>query len=1535
MRTAFITFVVMVTGLCAAQDFVAETERVFTPGERPEIAIHQSAAAQEYELTMWRVKDPIGFCAAQKDLMRPEIEGTPLRKELDAAIAASDAAIKPKVYDAAARGATGFVYVGTCRVTLSEEEKSTGDSGGDESGWRRHVVSLGVSEKGLYLVEVRSGVRAAYVTVCVSEICLVLKRTEREALAQVAKRSDGEPVPQAKVTVYDGGKKTGEWVTGQRGTALIEFQRYRPRLRVFAAAGDDFAASESYHYPVAVKGMRCYLYTERPVYRPGERAHFRAIARRVDGEHLRVVPNAPVRWEVTDARRRKVAEGAGVTSRFGTFHGSFDLKKGVSLGRCHLTLRIGGKSFRCEFHVETYRKPDFRVTAASDRPHYVQGKSVRLDLRATYLFGGPVTSGKVRVAVKRSRFSMDPFARERNQFLSAKEMEFLKEETVATAEGKLTAEGAFSKEFATERLPYDYALRFEVHVTDETTHRTVSTSTTALLTTSGIRLGIMTDSHLYNTGEALKARVRVVSFEGEVSDVEVEIAARAADGQVLHAERVKTDARGEATLIFKAERPGRLILSASATDHDGNPATASQGVWVIDKKSPQLVYDGDWLELVTDKDTYMPGETVYALIVAPTAPTWRLVTVEGAKLYDAHVQEIKGHAQLFTFRVTESMMPNVYVSVSMVYGNRLLTAEKMVMVPPAAKRINIKSVWNKKEYRPREEATISVEATDASGKPVKCELSAGVVDEGLYLVRPERTPEIVTFFWPRTGNGVSTTRRLDAPSVSEGLRSERLAAVLGEAGKKMKGHGVDSAVDEEAPRRFRRGLGYSGMPSPGSGGPRIVEEALVEKPVNLLSRGARSKESSAGEEVSVWRRNFATTAFWAPVVETDENGRATIKFTLPDNLTTWRLTLRAADVGDRFGGARATAVSNLPVMVRTVWPRFLRLGDRVTLAAVAHNRTEKALPLQVVLDADNLKGAGLTMMREVPAGGHLRLPGEYKAEKIGEAKVRVKVHSERGTDAMEVKLPVIAGGVRRAASGGGLLKKGTSAWHFSIPSDAADARLEVHVAPNLHAAVTQALRYLVDYPYGCVEQTMSRFLPAVVAAHAYQRLQVKMGGLEKKLPSVLKAGVARLRDYQHADGGWGWWKDDATDAFMTAYVVMGLSLAREADVKVDGEVLKRGVAALKAMVEKGVGDYNREAYCIWALSTAGHDVSALVDRVFDDKRRKEADAYTKALVVMALERCGRSDDAKLTARELLSAASEDGATLYWGDERAVHRSSDAVETTAYVVWALTRAEGGGDKADKAVGWLLSRRCGGRWKSTRDTAAAVLALVAHAGAALKETKVNLSVRLNGNRVAQMTDRDVREAGSFSVALTEGLKAGGNVLEVVLDDGPAVWWSAGLTYTSRQRPVPPENNGFEVGRVYRQIRLVTGKKGFETTVEFVGDGIVETGEIVTVEVVVKTEEDREYVVVADPLPAGLEFDRRTTLSLFGPVPKHVHREAWDDKVVFFLRRMKAGVHRFRYAARAAVRGTYRTPPAYAELMYFPAVRGHGKDTIVGVR
>ena len=264
---------------------------------------------------------------------------------------------------------------------------------------------------------------------------------------------------------------------------------------------------------------------------------------------------------------------------------------------------------------------------------------------------------------------------------------------------------------------------------------------------------------------------------------------------------------------------------------------------------------------------------------------------------------------------------------------------------------------------------------------------------------------------------------------------------------------------------------------------------------------------------------------------------------------------------------------------------------------------------------------------------------------------------------MEKTYPVFEHGIEKLLVKSGKVRGQEVTIQLNIPAARKkdSTSLSLQVTPSMAVTMLDALPYLIDYPYGCTEQTMSRFLPAVLVAKTINDLNLKKtanqnyGGIVeehlakthpegkkdlKKLSDMVNAGLQRLYDFQHADGGWGWWKEGESDHFMTGYVVWGFTLARAAGVEVREDALNRGAEFLAKELVEQEDSYDMQSWMLHALSSYKAQIKSgpgdyeqkAIENLWKNKDR--LNAYTRALFALSAHQYGDREKAMVLIRNL-------------------------------------------------------------------------------------------------------------------------------------------------------------------------------------------------------------------------------------------------------------------------------------------------------------
>lgn len=1122
---------------------------------------------------------------------------------------------------------------------------------------------------------------------------------------------------------------------------------------------------------------------------------------------------------------------------------------------------------------------------------------------------------------------------------------------------------------------------------------------------------------------------------------------------------VKTNDKGEAELSFTPEREGWYRIAWTSVDKGTAIIKAETAVWVTTNATTELGYRHGGLELIVDKDTFRAGQKAAVMLHTPVSNRYVLFSVEGDNLYSYQLVHLDGTAKLLEVPIEEKHEPNIFLNAVMVSDRQLYADMKQIVIPPDRHFLNVEVTADRSDYQPREDGTLTVTTKDRDGKPVAAEVSLGLIDESVFYIQPEIAGDPRRFYYGnKRGHYVQTQSSFQQKQYArliEGenkqLLDDRQIALRDEGRREKKDTPFERqeilAKLQSAPVAQTESVTVLG----GLGGfvtdraraaDRVDAYKVSELPLNgrnyselvALQPGAASAESGAnaampGREPAVQVRNdFRSTVFWQPDVVTDKNGKAVVKVKYPDSLTTWKATARATTADNQFGIADVSTRTRMPLLVRLQAPRFFVTGDAVTVSAVINNNTDVALTVAPSLEAEGVVVSGLVIDGKpvkgeqgsvtVAAHSEQRIDWLVSAQQPGNAKLKVTARSlDKGAkyaDAMERSFVVHEHGIEKFLAKSGKMRGDEVAISLDIPQErkADTTTLTVQVAPSMAVTMLDALPYLIDYPYGCTEQTMSRFLPASIVAKTLRDLGLKpeiamsrlFGGIEqihagethtngerdlRELDAMVKAGLARLQDFQHADGGWGWWKEGESDHFMTAYVVWGLTLARDAGIEVKPEVMQRGASFLDKELVEEEANPDQQAWMLHALaayhaSAERGEITRFQKKAFDNlwTSRDRLNAYTRALLALSAHQFGFAEQAKMLVRNLENGVKRDTApdasivirgeqksdatvmgTAHWGEDGLYWRWSDGgVEATAFALRALLLIDPQNKLIEPVTNWLVKNRRGAQWSNTRDTAIVVMTLTDYLRVS-GELKPDLAYELtvNGQRIATktLTAADAFSAPSQFTINREFIRDGGNDIRIVRKGGTSpVYFAAHANFFSREEPLKAAGNEIFVRReYYKLVSSPTLLKGFVSERQPLREGeSVASGTRIETVLTIEAKNNYDYLLFEDLKPAGFEaVELRSGQPLYAyqmkqsqlkpgesanpdPQPainsRWVYQELRDRKVAMFIDRLPEGVWQIRYEMRAEAPGTFHALPVLGHAMYVPEIRCNGVEERISV-
>ena len=1432
---------------------------------------------------------------------------------------------------------------------------------------------------GLYYVELtspdlpkRRDRRPARYLFSKSRLNLTLKQSRSEALVWATDLSTGQPVADLPLALYyEGERLDADGETDAEGlfsrSGLDIENSWEPFFAIANQPGDeDFGIGYNawadgispwdFNQPSEFWGSdyQGYLYTDRPIYRPDQTVYFKGIVRADDDAHYQLPDDMDsVEVQIWDPQGKELYKETLSLNDMGTLYDELVLDEEASLGTYYLEMRAPERDMfvNTTFRVAEYKKPEFQVSVTPARDACLRGESLAVSVEATYYFGGPVANAQVHWSVLSDdytfryhcpqgqscpRYSWTDF-----EWGSYEEGYGYYGRLVAEGEAQTDDQGRVTFEVATDldAKAQSQIFTIEASVTDLNGQQ-VSNRTAAIVHGAEFYVGLAPRGYLARVGQEKEVDLLAVDWEGEpVSGTPLTVVfaehkwysvrRQAEDGNYywewtaqdtpLLTTTVTTDDEGQAVAAFAPPKAGSYRVRVIGRDRQGNETRASTYFWVWG--GSEFAFwrreSNNRFDLIADQDEYQVGDVAEILIASPYSGTVQaLVTIERGHIMETEVRQLEGNSEVLRLPIREEYVPDIFVSVVLVQGSEQaadgLATFKMGLIKlpisPESKELTINLTPDKdaaagEHYGPRQTVTYDVQVTDHKGQPVEAELSLRLADLAVLALADEPGPTLMERFWRERGLGIKTSATL----------------------------------------------------------------VVAMEPFNRELEPRAKGGGGGGEEGGLVRSRFADTAFWDPVVRTDEQGQARVTVTLPDNLTTWRMQARGIDAQTRVGRAEVDVVSTLDLLVRPILPRFFVVGDRAEIGTIVHNNTDQALEVEVNLSASGLSLTGEARQTvEVPAGDKVKVT--WPVEVLPGDSVKARMWASAGDlyDGREDTLPVYRYSTPEVvATAGQLSEPGIRQEIIQLPRefDPTQGGLEVQIDGSLTAATRDALDYLEYYPYECAEQTVSRFLPNVVTWQALDEMGLARPELRQQLAQMVGQGLQRLYNQQRYDGGWGWWAADHSNPYLTAYVLHGLLEAHRAGFTVDRKVMTKAAGYLRDELPSVAQvtthwKANRLAYQLYVLgeyattfdrSTRGE--LGLAIRLFE--KRHLLDNYGRATLAVALSLLEPDEPQRVQTLlgDLAGDAIVSATGTHWQEAKPDYWNMNTdIRTTAIVLWALSRLEPESDLLPNAVRWLMAARQEGHWETTQATAWSLLALVEYMRASGELAgDFSFSVYLNGEEWASgdVSSENIAQSHQLQVGIADLLVEEGNRL--VIERGAPRGDQSGegqLYYTAFLRTYLPVervqalDRGIMVSRQYSRLED-------DGPVPFVDSAQV--GDVVQVKLTIIAPSDLYYVVVEDPLPAGFEgvdLSLKTT-SVVGEPPElrnvsaeeeyyryrwygwgwwwFSHSEMRDEKVVLFAEYLPRGTYEYTYLMRASVPGEFLVLPSTAYQMYFPEVFG----------
>ncbi len=745
--------------------------------------------------------------------------------------------------------------------------------------WRQQLPPTYISDSqelpidplgsGLYLVEATDGHFKAYTLLMVSRMAMVTRTSSGGVLAYCVDRASGAGI--AGVQVIAGfGQQQQQAAASTDADGLADLHLAAPKPQpdnfwVLANSGDDVAVVTPGGY--ALSGFQggqwaSYIYTDRPVYRPGHVVHWKGILRARVENHLELPKLNTIHVTIADQDDHALLDKDMPLSPSGSVYGDLTLPATATLGYYSVRLRSGPASDdpnndagSGQFRVEDYRKPEYQVRVSPAKPRLLQGEAMQVVIDARYFFGEPVSNAAVKYRVYHSpHYWWDEDEGGGDGGGMGADDPGLGYDASQQSEqtGKLDANGKLTISVPTQYIanlarPMDQDYTVEAAVTDQA-NREITGRGRFLATRGSFRIHVEPVSYAIRTGDSAAFNVTATDYDNHPVQTRVHLQLLThefANGKTQTIREgstdVTTDANGRGQGVIRAQTGGSNEVEASATTPEQRVVFDSSYLWVMGADEAGWGGESRAVQIIADKKSYAPGDTAHLSIISNVDSIHPLVIATGNTVEFRKVMFSAGKTLTFDLPITPDAQPNLEVTAAFIRNDQLYQANISIKVPPVQQQLQIDITPDKQVFQPQQTAGYDVFARDWQGKPVSADFSFGVVDEAIYSLYPDSSGDMVKKLYP-----------------------DRY---------------VYAAVDSSLQYYFS---GKAGLKSP----------LLANRESRYRPQLAQVKPGNDVVQPRV-RKAFPDTAYWSPSVHTDATGHAHVTLDVP------RLAHHLADHGTR------------------------------------------------------------------------------------------------------------------------------------------------------------------------------------------------------------------------------------------------------------------------------------------------------------------------------------------------------------------------------------------------------------------------------------------------------------------------------------------------------------------------------------------------------------------------------------------------------------------------------------------------------------
>ncbi len=1250
-----------------------------------------------------------------------------------------------------------------------------------------------------------------------------------------------------------------------------------------------------------------FIYTERPVYRAGDTVFFKIIGKKSEGKFL---PDTKikVKYEILNPAGESIESKEVEFDEWGTYSGEFISKNQDVLGEYGITVIKGESEVAVTgsayFFIEQYRKPEYKIEITPSENAYVNGETAEFKVEAKYFFGAPLANANVSY-----RFYENKLRDTNTTYWWEEEYESNNSYNQIRMEGdkELNDNGLALLKFQLGNYPYDRQITLEATVIDKS-NVSITSRKTITVGRGKFYIKINPVNSFYYTKDKKEFEIKTLDYEGKPVSANVTL------------QFYRYIWKPWQRVYMHEEKP--VFIQKINTDEKGT------------------------YKLELNNELSAAGEFD---IVATSS--------------DALQNQISASRVIWLYSGTNDRMESKF-------KNLELTLDKSAIDKPGEITVLLKSKFVDNYV------CLTLEGRDIyDRKVVKMD---GNLQAVKLNIKPEYAPNLfITATMQKNRALYTTSQGLEFPHVD----TKVIIKVKADKEKYLPRETVHVEINA---------TNEDGKPVEGDFSLGVVDEAIYQVrpdhtsamnpffyskisnwvstnysyPITLLAGTSKDGRDTLVREI------FKDTAFWKSDVRTKKDGKTSISFEVPDNLTEWRLTLRGHDQEGRVGETTSSVLVTQDLVTRIAKPRFLTESDKLSLIGIVNNNSKEGMQ---EIKTEMLINDKLVLPEEkdkisLPPFGASKQHYPITVPNEESLKLQFKATAnEKAKDAILHKLPIYKNGITFKIGGIGDMGENSTVKldpskkdkNISVHAD----ELEISLNPSSIEKICAANQFLAEYPYGCVEQTLNKFLPAIEIWYLDNKKFPSIP-IDPKLPEKVKEGIKRLEEMQNDDGTWGWWSGDAGNEYLTGYVMAGLHNPYPRNVIFETEVnekisfsseptetINKGKQAIQRMLSNPQSmDDDARAYLLYVASLYELWSPSSYEKL---TKKDNLSPYSKAYLIRALVHVSpkafvKEGDKEVTElkrqipvliENLKSSQKKDNKGIYFENYGNSYYSWQGgnTEVTAHVLSALLDAEDRSSLPANLISSIQKRSRGGLWSSTKETATVISAITKYLqkkGEAIS-SKGKVDFALNGKAVTSIeydTTKTLRElkkyipikenANTYSITAT-GTKSSDLSFDLALK-GTLKFKDKDLLGTDTESSIQSLKNGLTLKRSFHSVKRIRDLNNREYMVPYtlIG-GKLQVGEELLVKLQFKADKDYEYLLLEDFLPSGFEV---TKTDAYEGIRYYTHLERRDEKIAFFFSKLKKGkVYEIAYMIRGELPGSFNVKPSRIECMYAPEIQG----------